>query len=178
MSYKFINTTILFLGLLVLLVLISIYFYIYKISLYKEGLTQQSQEDKIQGVSSYPKDSEINYNDINSPLYSHTVNLPINVPNSCKNFCGPKSQCAITREQCSSDIDCFGCSPKINQQKKQEKQNNILPYDAAGKLGQNQGLQYSPLTTGYNNHNIDFSEIYPGSKDAQLKKPYQGVDNW
>jgi hypothetical protein len=41
--------------------------------------------------------------------YSDTVNLPINDPYSCKNFCGPMSQCSITREQCTSDHDCYGC---------------------------------------------------------------------
>ena len=57
----------------------------------------------------YPKNALINYKDLNSPLYSHNVNLPINDPISCKNFCGPKSQCLITREQCTSDVDCKGC---------------------------------------------------------------------
>lgn len=112
-------------------------------------------------------------NDVTSPLYSHTVNLPINDPVSCKNFCGPKSQCLLTREQCTSDIDCQGCKPGSNHLIK-----DVSPYDAAGKLGQNQGLQYSPLTTGYNNHNSDFAQIYEGSKDVQLKRPYEGVNLW
>jgi hypothetical protein len=34
------------------------------------------------------------------------------------------------------------------------------------------------LTTGYNNHNADFAQVYEGSKDVQLKMPYQGVDLW
>ena len=54
----------------------------------------------------YPKNAK---KDLNSPLYSHTVNLPINDPISCNNFCGPNAQCLITREQCTSDIDCKGC---------------------------------------------------------------------
>jgi hypothetical protein len=118
-----------------------------------------------------------NNNDHNSPLYSHTVNLPINDPISCQNFCGPKAQCAITREQCTSDIDCHGCNPG---QKKQDKSliKDIMPYDATGKLGQNQGLQYSPLTTGFNNHNINFAETYPGSKDAEIVPYYQGSNSW
>lgn len=58
----------------------------------------------------YPKNALINYKDINSPLYSHNVNLPINDPISCTNFCGPNSQCLITREQCTSDVDCKGCT--------------------------------------------------------------------
>lgn len=141
----------------------------------KEGLTDF--EKYSQKIVPYPKDAVINYNDINSPLYSHTVNLPINDPVSCKNFCDPNAKCLLTGEQCTSDIDCYGCNPGS------KPQNNCItkdvrPYDAAGKLGQNLGLQYSPLTTGYNSHNADFAQIYPGSKDAQLTTPYQGVDNW
>jgi hypothetical protein len=123
-------------------------------------------------IVAYPKDGTINYNDVTSPLYSHTVNLPINDPVSCKNFCGPKSQCLLTREQCTSDIDCQGCNPGPMFRIKEY----VSPYDATGKLGQ--GLQYSPLTTGYNNHNSDFSQIYEGSKDVQLKRTYEGLDLW
>ena len=92
----------------------------------------------------YPKNALINYKDLNSPLYSHNVNLPINDPISCKNFCGPKAQCLITREQCTSDVDCKGC-------------NRIHP-------------------VGYYMNN--FSEIYSGSENAQIKRPYEGVDLW
>ena len=82
--------------------------------------------------------------DLNSPLYSHTVNLPINDPISCNNFCGPNAQCLITREQCTSDIDCKGC------------------------------MRTHPV--GYYNNN--FSEIYLGSKNSQIKRPYEGIDLW
>ena len=140
----------------------------------KEGLTDF--EKYSQKVIPYPKDAAINYNDMNSPLYSHTVNLPINDPVSCKNFCGPNAKCLLTGEQCTSDIDCKGCVPKSKTQDSCITK-EVDPYDDGGKLGQ-QGLQYSSLTTGYNNHNADFAQIYPGSKDAELKVPYQGVDLW
>jgi hypothetical protein len=139
-----------------------------------EGLTDFKKYSE--KVIPYPRDAEINYNDTNSPLYSHSVNLPINDSVSCKNFCGPKSQCAITREQCTSDIDCKGCNPGPKPMDSCITA-EVSPYDDGGKLGQ-QGLQYSPLTTGYNNHNADFAQIYPGSKDAELKVPYQGLDIW
>jgi hypothetical protein len=42
---------------------------------------------------------------------SHTVNLPLNTSYSCQNFCGPTAKCAITGEQCFTDIDCRGCQP-------------------------------------------------------------------
>jgi hypothetical protein len=152
-KYKIINI------LITLLLGLSIYLLfrlIVKPSL--EGLTQQTD-------------------DLNSPLYNHTVNLPLNTTISCKNFCGPKAQCAITREQCTTDIDCFGCTPIQINKNNTINSYNVDPYDATGKLGQ-QGLQYSSLTTGINGHNNDLSEIYPGSKNAQIVQPYQGVDNW
>lgn len=40
---------------------------------------------------------------------SHTVDLPINTTVDCKNMCGPLNRCSITGEQCTSDIDCYGC---------------------------------------------------------------------
>lgn len=140
-----------------------------------EGLTDFEQYSR--KIIPYPENTIINYNNLNSPEYSHTVNMPINDPVSCKNFCGPKSQCAITREQCTSDIDCSGCNPGSTNQTKCVTQ-EVKPYDASGKLGQNQGINYSPLTTGYNNHNVDFSQIYEGSSNAQIKKNYEGVDLW
>lgn len=140
----------------------------------KEGLTDF--EKYSQKIVPYPKDAVINYNDVNSPLYSRTVNLPINDPVSCKNFCGPKAKCLLTGEQCTSDIDCQGCNPGPKPQSNCITK-EVDPYDNGGKLGQ-QGLQYSPLTTGYNNHNADFAQIYEGSKDAQLTVPYQGLDTW
>lgn len=141
----------------------------------KEGLTDFEKYSYM--VVPYPKDAVIDYNDINSPLYSHTVNLPLTDRVSCKNFCGPKAQCAITREQCTADIDCYGCNPgpkPLNSCATKE----VRPYDNGGKLTQNQGLNYSPLTTGYNNHGMDFEEVYPGSKEAQIIQPYLGVDKW
>ena len=83
----------------------------------------------------------------------------------------------LTGEQCTSDIDCFGCNPGPTIQSPCTS-SEVQPYDDAGKLGQNIGLQYSPLTTGYNGHNIDFAEIYDGSKNAELTTPYQGYDLW
>lgn len=163
--------------LIILYTLASIFLFITIIyvgkKISKEGLTDFERYSH--NIIPYPKDATINLNDLNSPLYSHTVDLPINNPVSCKNFCGPKSQCAITREQCTSDVDCKGCKPINNNDLANM---TVDPYDATGKLGQNMGLQYSPLTTGYNGHSANFEEVYPGSKDAQIKKVYQGVDTW
>ena len=138
----------------------------------KEGLTDF--EKYSEKIVPYPKDAVINYNDKNSPLYSHTVNLPFNSPYSCQNFCGPKAQCAITRDQCSTDIDCPGCQP-IQKPVSKNTTEEVKPYDDGGKLSSNQGLHYSALTTGLNK---DYSEIYPGSKNTILVQSYQGEDIW
>jgi hypothetical protein len=113
----------------------------------KEGLTDF--EKYSEKIVPYPKDAVINYNDKNSPLYSHTVNLPFNIPYSCQNFCGPKAQCAITRDQCSTDIDCPGCQP-IQKPVSKNTTEEVKPYDDGGKLSSNQCLHYSALTTGLN----------------------------
>jgi hypothetical protein len=141
----------------------------------KEGLTEF--EKYSEKVVPYPKDAVIDYNDLNSPLYSHNVDLPFNALYSCKNFCGPQSQCAITRTQCTSDIDCYGCQPQ-NQQPTPCNTEDIPGYEDSGKLGQNQGLTYSELTTGYQNHGMDFAEVYPGSKASEIVPSYLGVDTW
>lgn len=135
--------------------------------------------------------SNVNPNaDINSPKYSHTVNLPINDPVSCNNFCGPTGKCLKTGEQCIADIDCKGCKldSKLamfikNAQRTKPTPNtiynlNALSSEASGKLTGAQGLNYSNLTTGYNGHVIDFEEAYPGSYNTEIGKPYRGVDTW
>ena len=42
--------------------------------------------------------------------------MPINTTTTCKNMCGPLNRCAITGENCKSDVDCFGCKPLISGQ--------------------------------------------------------------
>lgn len=112
--------------------------------------------------------------DTNKSTYRHSVNLPINTKYSCKNFCGPKGQCLISREQCTSDIDCQGCQPNIPPPPAYltETDKDIVPYNDAGKLIYNQNPQYSMLTTdiGTNAAIVD--------KDAKVPKPYLGVDVW
>jgi hypothetical protein len=53
--------------------------------------------------------------DSNSPKNSHNVDV-VNNPYSCTNFCGPKATCLKTGEQCTSDVDCYGCQLPINKQ--------------------------------------------------------------
>ena len=103
---------------------------------------------------------------------SHTVNLPLTTTESCKNFCGPTSRCAITGQQCFTDIDCPGC-----QQRTQPitKSNNNIPGDNdAGKLTLGVTPQYSSLTSGYGTQQLVITDnMY--SKPAM---PNFGVNTW
>lgn len=117
------------------------------------------------------------YDKENSPLYSHNVDLPLTTTFSCKNFCGPQSQCAITREQCTSDIDCIGCNPGLKHKTNCELK-NVKPFEHSGKLSQSKGLNYSSLTIGSKNEVNEFAEVYPGSLKEKLKRPYDGWNNW
>jgi hypothetical protein len=92
--------------------------------------------------------------------HSHNVDIPINTRYSCQNTCGPASTCAITGEQCTSDVDCYGCQPihgvnyahkvhrsldgrYVAQMEKPQGDND------SGKLTTEMAPQYSPLTSGY-----------------------------
>ena len=41
--------------------------------------------------------------------HSNTIDMPPFSKYTCSNWCGPKSQCLLSREQCVSDVDCKGC---------------------------------------------------------------------
>lgn len=110
--------------------------------------------------------------DINTPLTSHSVDLPINTTTSCKNMCGPNAQCSITREQCTSDVDCYGCQPPppviYNNNSKP-----VIGDNDAGKLTFNQTPQYSVLTT-----DIGTEAAYFNGPKAKVPQPYLGIDKW
>ena len=112
--------------------------------------------------------------DSNSPKNSHNVDV-VNNEYSCSNFCGPQSQCAITRQQCTSDVDCQGCQPPITAPPKYLTNTEVKPLNDAGKLTWNQAPQYSPLTS-----DIGSRAAYakPGSKQAEIVRPYEGYDKW
>jgi hypothetical protein len=108
--------------------------------------------------------------DLGKSATSHTVNLPFNSSYRCNNFCGPKARCAITGEQCSTDVDCYGCQPPLCKQP-------IYPpgfidgNNEAGKLTYNQPPQYSSLTT-------DIGTKATVISDKHVPRPYEGVNTW
>ena len=82
--------------------------------------------------------------DLGDPSTNHNVNQPINTTYQCSNMCGPLSRCSITGEQCTSDVDCTGCQPKIQPQTDTK---NTRGQNDAGKLTTEQTPTYSTLTT-------------------------------
>lgn len=112
--------------------------------------------------------------DSNSPKNSHNVDV-VNNAYSCSNFCGPNAQCAITRQQCTSDVDCQGCQPPITAPPKYLTNTEVKPLNDAGKLTWGQTPQYSTLTS-----DIGSRAAYakPGSKRAEIIRPYEGYDRW
>jgi hypothetical protein len=113
--------------------------------------------------------------DINSPFYSHSVDLPINTTYSCLNFCGPNASCAITGEQCLADIDCSGCKLPILTTKEPINFQQVNPYFDSGNLTYNLNPQYSKLTSDIGSR----ASIYDSnSTDKQIPKMYLGIDKW
>ena len=110
------------------------------------------------------------YEDKGTPETSHTVSLPLTTTTTCQNMCGPQSQCAITREQCTSDIDCQGCQPILPVNpidlKKEVSGNN-----EAGKLSYLSPM-YSSLTTDIGTRTAIFN------KDIQPTQYNQGPNKW
>ena len=131
--------------------------------------------------------------DSNSPKNSHNVDV-INNPYSCSNFCGPKATCLKTGEQCTSDVDCYGCQPPIKPIGNKSSSNklisdiqltndepiyvsntDVIPMDDAGKLTWNQPPQYSKLTSDIGSR---ASPSTPGSLNEEITRPYDGYDKW
>ena len=118
------------------------------------------------------------YDNPNTPLTSHSVDLPINTNYTCSNFCNPSTAtCSKTGQQCADDIDCqqYGCEsllkpPTKNQVDKVEDEPSA-DYDA-GILTYNQTPQYSVLTTDIGTNATVIN------KDAELVRQYQGIPVW
>jgi len=104
---------------------------------------------------------------------SHTVDLPLTTTYSCKNFCSPTSRCAITGQQCFTDIDCPGCQPTTPFSK--NTSDDCVPGDNdAGKLTVGMTPQYSQLTSGYGTQKtVITNKLY--DKPSQ---PNFGVNIW
>jgi len=75
-------------------------------------------------------------NSTNFEKYNSSTNYPVEAPLTstitCKNMCGPNDRCYLTGEQCTSDIDCYGCRPTFNNylENKQKDTNYLLLEDS------------------------------------------------
>jgi hypothetical protein len=87
-------------------------------------------------------------------------------------MCGPNAQCSITREQCTSDIDCYGCQPPTPQYSN-DTSKPVVGDNDAGKLIYNQNPQYSSLTTDISN-----TAGYFNGPNSKVPQPYYGVNKW
>jgi hypothetical protein len=106
---------------------------------------------------------------------SHTVDLPLINTYSCQNFCGPTSRCAITGQQCFTDIDCPGCKPLNPYSKKNDDDQECIPgNNDAGKLTVGVTPQYSPLTSGYGTQKAIVTDKMYGKPSH----PNFGVNTW
>lgn len=104
---------------------------------------------------------------------SHTVDLPLTTTYSCKNFCNPSSRCAVTGQQCFTDIDCPGCQPYVPPLNK-DQSNNVPGNDDAGKLTWGVTPQYSSLTSGYGTR----EKIITDNVFSKPSDPNFGVNTW
>ena len=103
---------------------------------------------------------------------SHNVDLPLTTKYSCQNFCGPTARCAITGQQCFTDIDCPGCQPYSPPL---SKTNGCIPgNDDAGKLTVGVTPTYSPLTTGYGTR----EKVITKNMYARPPQANFGYDTW
>ena len=105
---------------------------------------------------------------------SHTVNLPLTTTYSCKNFCGPTSRCAITGQQCFTDIDCPGCQPYSPPLSSSSLTKEVPGNNSAGKLTWGMTPQYSPLTSGFGTH----EKIITKNMFSKPDMANFGIDIW
>jgi hypothetical protein len=107
------------------------------------------------------------YQDWDSPITNHNVNMPINTGVDCQNKCGSQGKCTISKEQCISDVDCFGCQSK---HRKFKKKWDFRAQNDAGKLSY-LAPQYSTLTTDIGTQ----AKLYT-SNPLEFITPAQGLD--
>jgi hypothetical protein len=110
---------------------------------------------------------------------SHSVDLPLTTTYSCSNFCGPKSTCAKTGQQCFTDVDCPGCQPLSKNYnyyitQTNQNENTIVGDNAAGKLTFGQTPQYSDLTSDIGTKALPFLD----KEFSKTLTPTFGVNTW
>jgi len=125
-------------------------------------------------VESFQQMYNPNINGKNSNQTSNTVDLPLTTTYSCQNFCGPTARCAITGQQCFTDIDCPGCQPYSPPLKNTENMDEVIGDNDAGKLTFNNTPRYSVLTADMGTKAKSFSS----KKFAKAPNADYGINIW
>lgn len=103
----------------------------------------------------------------------------------CDNFCGPKGECAINREQCVVNSECSGCIKETTLNNPTDIPGNNA-YLKEGFVTTNTStdtstdtslsMYKSPETSSLTTDISNFATVI--EKDAKIPKMYQGVDLW
>jgi hypothetical protein len=103
------------------------------------------------------------------------VDLSLTNTNDCSNFCGANATCAISKQQCITDIDCNGCQTQHQNQPNQKHfLQNILGENDAGKMTFGITPQYSSLTNGYGTK----EKIITNNLYSKPPTPNFGINTW
>lgn len=94
----------------------------------------------------------------------------------CKNYCGPKAECAITREQCVKDNDCSNCYNNLKNNKEDKKNNISEGFTNINTMIPNTGMYDSMETSSLTTDASTFATVI--KKDAAVPKMYLGPDLW
>jgi len=96
----------------------------------------------------------------------------------CNNFCGPKGECAINREQCVANFECSGCiKPHFNPD------TDVPGYNTSFLEGfSNESLPFykSPETSSLTTDITNFATVIENGKGkgSNVPKMNLGVDLW
>jgi hypothetical protein len=106
------------------------------------------------------------------PPSNPTVDLPMNSQYTCENVCGPMARCSITGEQCSADIDCYGCQPK---------EPPIIQSNSSDVPGENDAGKMSSITPSYSTLTTDIgskAKLYQKGENIKPPSYFKGVNEW
>jgi len=172
------KTNILLAGLCILMTWLIINWFKYLTNNYfiLQGTNNTNNTNIVEGYEANTY-STLAYDNPNTPLTTHSVDLPLNTNYSCSNVCGPKATCSKSGQQCSTDVDCYnvGCQSLLKPPSKKQVENvedGPAPADDAGILTYNQALQFSSLTTDLATNAGIIDE------NATIQRGYEGIPVW
>jgi hypothetical protein len=100
----------------------------------------------------------------------------------CNNFCGPKGECAITREQCVANFECADC---IKDEVDPDSIIDVPGYNSSflegfsnANANENLPMYNSPETSSLTTDSSDFATVIEKGKGSNVPKMNLGVDLW